>query len=249
MSSSEILAESVRLVDAAAERGVALRLLGGVGIGLRTAATTVPRELAREYGDIDCVAPRKTGRVLNDVFERAGYAPEVHFNAVHGASRLLFKRDVDDRQIDVFLNDFEMCHRIDLSDRLSMPGPSLPVSDLLLLKLQIVELNPKDETDILALLLTQEISERDEPDAISMGYICGVCAADWGWFTTVHDNLERVARRCEDLLAGAADVELVRSRIGELIQAIEAAPKSLRWRMRDRVGRRRIWYELPEEVG
>jgi len=34
-----------------------------------------------------------------------------------------------------------------------------------------------------------------------------------------------------------------------LSQAMEAAPKSVRWKMRARVGEKVTWYELPEETG
>ena len=133
--------------------------------------------------------------------------------------------------------------------RLETARPALAASDLLLLKAQIVELNPKDETDILALLLSHQVSEPDTPDALSTAYIGRVCADDWAWFTTVQDDLDRVERRTEELLTSIADKELAVARIAELREAVGAAPKSLRWRVRDRVGRRRPWYELPEEVG
>jgi hypothetical protein len=44
------------------------------------------------------------------------------------------------------------------------------------------------------------------------------------------------------------DAAVVRSRVQEIRQAIEHAPKSLGWKVRARVGRRMQWYELPEEV-
>ena len=38
--------------------------------------------------------------------------------------------------------------------------------------------------------------------------------------------------------------------VGEAMrQAMEAAPKSVRWKMRARVGEKVTWYELPEETG
>jgi len=33
-----------------------------------------------------------------------------------------------------------------------------------------------------------------------------------------------------------------------LRRALDEAPKSLRWKLRARVGERVLWYELPEEV-
>ena len=44
------------------------------------------------------------------------------------------------------------------------------------------------------------------------------------------------------------DRDLVRSRLDELLAAIEAKPKPLKWKLRAQVGDRVRWYELPEEV-
>jgi hypothetical protein len=40
----------------------------------------------------------------------------------------------------------------------------------------------------------------------------------------------------------------VGERAGALAARIEAAPKSRRWRMRAKIGERKRWYELPEEI-
>ena len=47
----------------------------------------------------------------------------------------------------------------------------------------------------------------------------------------------------------AEDRELIASRAGELVQVSESAPKTTRWQIRSRVGRRVRWYELPEDIG
>jgi hypothetical protein len=65
--------------------------------------------------------------------------------------------------VDVFLGEFKMCHRLDLDDRLGVDHPALPAADLLLTKLQVLELNRKDVTDVAALLTTHKLDERDEP--------------------------------------------------------------------------------------
>jgi hypothetical protein len=42
--------------------------------------------------------------------------------------------------------------------------------------------------------------------------------------------------------------ERILSRIDHLVEALDGARKTLRWRMRARLGERVRWYELPEEV-
>jgi hypothetical protein len=39
----------------------------------------------------------------------------------------------------------------------------------------------------------------------------------------------------------------VHARIREYLQAMDAQPKSRRWKLRAKVGDRKQWYELPEE--
>ena len=52
--------------------------------------------------------------------------------------------DANRRRLDVFLDRFEMCHQLDLRDRLGLEPPTLPLADLLLTKLQVVETTDKD---------------------------------------------------------------------------------------------------------
>ena len=71
--------------------------------------------------------------------------------------------------------------------------------------------------------------------------------ADWGWHTTLIDNLERVSAATAELLT-EDDAAVLRNRVQEIRHAIQRVPKSLGWKVRARVGRRMQWYELPEEV-
>lgn len=61
-----------------------------------------------------------------------------------------------------------------------------------------------------------------------------------------------VAERGEEFareLAGLKRGELIATRLEELRRRLEEAPKSRGWKMRARIGDRKRWYELPEEVG
>lgn len=245
---AEIVAEATRLAHAAEAHGTALRLLGGVAVRLRCPDAASRPELARVYNDIDLAAPKRASRTIRDMLARDGYAPNSQFNALHGASRLLFYDQEYGRQVDVFLGSFAMCHKLDLEPRLAMAGPALPPSDLLLLKLQIVELNEKDVTDALALLLQYAPVAVDGSDTISTAYIARLCAGDWGWYTTLRDNVEAVRARAPAILKERDGVARVQAGADALLAAMETAPKSVGWRLRDKIGRRKVWYELPEEV-
>jgi hypothetical protein len=75
-----------------------------------------------------------------------------------------------------------------------------------------------------------------------------VTSADWGWFTTVTDNLQLVRAAATDLL-DPGEASVVEARADAIDESLKAAPKSMRWKARSVVGRKSPWYELPEEVG
>ncbi len=241
-------AEAQRLIDAGTARGVVLRLLGGVAVRLRCPHAT-HRSLTRTYADLDFVTPKKQSRAVRDVLTAAGYVADRRFNALHGERRLLLFDEARGRQVDIFLSTFEMCHKLPLEKRLTLHPYTLSPADLLLTKLQIVQLNAKDLQDILALLLdfppiTHSVRPGDELDVAT---IAELCARDWGWYTSVNDSLDQAAAAAQSLL-GVDDAETVAQRIATLKQQLVDAPKSLPWRSRALVGRRMAWYELPEEV-
>lgn len=241
-------AEAQRLIEAGTERGVALRLLGGVAVRLRSPHAG-HRALTRTYADLDFVTPKKQARAVRDLLTASGYVADRRFNALHGERRLLFFDEARGRQVDVFLGVFEMCHKLPLEKSLTQHAYTLSPADLLLTKLQIVQLNAKDIQDILALLLDfPPVAHSTRPgDELDVATIAELCAHDWGWYTTVNDSLDRVATDARTLLP-AEDAETVTQRIATLKQQLADEPKSLGWRSRALVGRRMAWYELPEEV-
>ena len=245
----DIVAEALRLVRVAQEQKLTLRLLGGTAIRLHSPHAASQGALARTYADIDFAAPKNQSRPLRDLFSGAGYTGDRRFNALHGERRLLFFDTIRARQVDVFLGMFEMCHKLMLEDRLQLHPQTLSPADLLLTKLQIVELNAKDTQDILALLLDVPPLEpgSNPAERIDLERIVDVCSHDWGWYTTVQDNLQHIGASAQQLLP-AVEADLVRRRLEEIAATLDQAPKSAAWRLRAVVGRRMAWYELPEEV-
>jgi hypothetical protein len=243
LPSNDQLTEARAILASAAGRGLTLRLMGGIGILARCPSAARP-PLARAYGDIDFFGRSADSSALIALFAELGYTPERRFNSIHGHRRLLFKA-ADGEHRDVLLDEFEMCHKLDLGDRLELHPESLPLADLLLTKLQVVEANAKDLTDALALLVDHRVGE--DPEVIDAGYVARLCAADWGLYRTVTASVDRVATYADQLDLDARDV--VRPRLAALTSRIEQEPKTRRWKMRARVGERVRWYELPEEVG
>jgi hypothetical protein len=240
----DVVSEGRRLLGRADAEGVPLRLLGGVAIKLRAPAELRPA-FARKYADLDFVTKKKTGGAAAALFRAEGYEPHVAFNALHGGDRLLFFDTDNDRQVDVFVGAFSMCHRIPLDERLEVDARSIPLAELLLTKLQVIELNEKDVRDTLALVHDHPVGDQDG-DTLNAAQIATLCCADWGLCRTITQNLRDCRAFAEKY--DMPDRAVVLERLDVLLERIEAEPKSRAWRLRARVGDRKRWYELPEEV-
>jgi hypothetical protein len=245
--SSSLTEEGRRLVQRADGAQLALRLFGGVAIWERGSEAT-RRSLGREYADLDFVAHRRTSRQLRELLEQDGYEPERVFNATHGASRLLYHAADRSFHIDVFLDRFEMSHKLDFESRLELEPLTLTAADLLLAKLQVAEVNEKDLTDSAMLLVDHELSDTDGPGRLNVSYVSRLCAGDWGLFTTASRNLEGLSELIPQLALDADRSALLARRTVELRERLERQPKTRSWKLRARIGKRKRWYELPEEV-
>ena len=245
---SQILADAEAVIRSAGAEGLRVRLIGGVGIYLRSSAGT-RSALGRSYGDFDLVARRKESRQLRRLLEALKFVPETVFNATHGESRLLYHHPSGAYHVDVFLDEFNMSHKLDFSNRLDVVPLTLPPSDLLLTKMQVAQINQKDLSDAAMLLLDHIPGEHDGEADLASEHFAETLARDWGLYTTVTDNLRLLMSAVAALPLNVEDRELIAGRASELVRVAEAAPKSTRWQMRSRVGRRVRWYELPEDIG
>jgi hypothetical protein len=241
---ADVVAEGKRLLARATDDDVLLRLLGGVAIGLRAPGELAPA-FRRSYADLDFVTEKKAARRAVELFRSEGYEPHVAFNALHGGERLLFFDNENDRQVDVFVGTFSMCHRIPLAGRIEVDPVSIPLAELLLTKLQVVQLNEKDVRDALALLHDHPVADRDG-DTLNARKVAELCAADWGLWRTITQNL--VACRGFADTYDLPDHPTLDERLDLLLDRIECEPKSRAWKLRARIGDRKRWYDLPEEV-
>ena len=144
-----------------------------------------------------------------------------------------------------------MCHTVEFAGRLRRMPVTLDLADLLLTKLQIVELNEKDAQDVLYLCSAYPVRDGDEPGTIGLDRIRPIVGNDWGWWRTVTLNLDRIIALASDDRSGlvpASGKHHTVEQLGVLSKAVETAPKSLRWKARAKVGERVRWYEVPEET-
>lgn len=243
----DVIEETNRLIEAARGQDIFLRLIGGLAI--RMHSQDHQKFFTRAYPDIDFVTYRDARRKLEPFFLGMDYTSNRQFNLLNGAERQIYQDEATGRHIDIFLGDFEMCHKLPLEGRLGHDPVTIPLADLLLSKAQIVELNRKDALDIASLLLYNELGDQDAGQ-INLRHIARLCSEDWGLYKTTSINLKRVEEIAseKEVPLGDGERKLVLDRIAQIFNTFETMPKSLAWQMRDKVGTRVRWYTEVEEV-
>jgi hypothetical protein len=243
----DIQIEMQRLIAAANERSILMRVLGGVAIKVHHKAEHPA--FAREYGDLDFVVAGKQRREFEAFMPQAGYTPHKQFNLLNGSERQIYYHNETEMKIDIFVDTFSMCHKIPLAGRLHLHPVTIPLAELLLTKAQIAELNRKDALDIASLLLYAEAGS-DDGTQINLKRIAQLCGADWGLYKTTSINLKRVGEVVSEENVNLTEAErgMIQKRVSDILRTFETMPKSLAWQMRDKVGTRVRWYEEVEEV-
>ena len=243
-----VVDEMFRLMDQAERERIQLRLIGGLAV--RVHSPHIEHiGIRRDYPDIDFVVNKTEQRRLGQFFAQNGYQPDRTFNTLNGGRRQIFYDTHSGRHVDVFVGDFEMCHKLPLRDRLQVHPMTVPLAELFLSKTQIVQLNRKDALDLIALLLDNPPGHTDE-NCINVDRIARLCAKDWGLYTTTNMNLKKLENilLTGDLELSQEETQMVIQRIEVIRTALKGISKSLLWKARDRVGTRLRWYTEVEEV-
>lgn len=235
--------EGQRVVEAADERDLTVRLIGGTAVWIH-AETARSGPFEREYRDVDFVGKREEETEIVRLMEDLGYASNRRFNTMR-RYRLEFHDEENGRKADYCIDRFEFCHEWDLRGRIESDWPTVPIEDLLLSKLQIYEPSDRDVRDVVAMLADHPVEADDDAEHVDETYVADLCSTDWGLYRTVTLSLDRVESYVaeNDL---PLDESTVGSRVDDLRAAIESEPKSVRWRLRSVVGERKQWYKQPE---
>lgn len=238
--------EALRIVGAADAAGVTLRILGSIAYRIHC-----PRNLhlfddmARALTDIDFGAEKQQAQLVQDLFARLNYTEDRPIGIVSEGSRYVFTGPDGKLNVDVFMDELFFCHRIPLKGRLTLDRPTISVTDLLLEKMQIVEINLKDLEDTSVLLLEHDIAETAAgTELVDLGHLASLLCSDWGFYHTVTVNLAKVAEFVDHAPGCTpAERDLIKQRISDLLSALQRRPKTLPWKVRARIGTRVKWYQ------
>lgn len=241
--------EADRLLGAARGDGLTIRLLGALAFRCHCRRYgDLQDRLQRAYTDIDFAGYGRDANTIRSFFARHDYSEDGAIYVASEGSRLVFDSTTSMLHVDVFLDKLEFSHTIYWRDRLECDYPTVPLAELLLEKMQIAKINEKDLIDTAMILLEHDLGDDDE-ETVNMVRVTGLCAADWGLYRTVTENLDKVRRYAHGTDAiEAADQEILDGRVAAALDRIEQEPKSMKWKVRAKVGDRMKWYQDVDEV-
>jgi hypothetical protein len=247
------LEEARRLTDEAQKQGLFLRVMGPIALhfyfpGHVELYRKMERLGERVFTDIDYAAYGKQRGKMVPFFEAHGYDLEKRAAMLSGGERLIFFSE-HIPMIDVFFDRLNYNHPIDYKNRLEIHPYCVSLTDLLLQKLQIVQINDKDLKDAMLLLLAGEIGEKED-GIVNARYIARLMADDWGFYFTSTTNLHRIKDAMTGVLVlSQAEREAICSKVDLILEYIEGAPKSGKWRGRAKVGTKKPWYNEVTDWG
>ena len=147
-SPEDPLTEALGLARSAAAAGLGMKLLGGLAV--RVLCPDYPPRLRRDQ-DMDFATTAKGRKDVAAWLADNGCEPDRRFNNLNGDRQMYFNAP-SGRPIDVMVNQLTMCHTLDFRPNFDRQPFTVDSVDVLLSKLQIIELNEKDARDIVQLL-------------------------------------------------------------------------------------------------
>lgn len=240
-----------RIISEAENRKIPLRIMGGAAIRMHCPdhKDLYDRLKRAPKHDMDFVTYSKYRPFTKKLFTDFGYEPYISMmlTGATGMHRQIFNDKEGNKAIDVFLDKLQMSHVIDFTGRLEIDSPTVPLAELLMQKLQIVQTNEKDTQDAIILLSEHDIGNGDE-EQVNGEYIAEILGNEWGFYYTVSENLSKLKEFLGKYNLSRKDSEAVSLRIDRLRDVVEKQPKTLRWKLRGRVGTSTKWYNDVEEV-
>lgn len=241
--------ELERIIKASDEAGILLRVIGSLAFQMHCPEYGYLQEaMGRAYTDIDFAGYRKQTQEIKALMTDLGYTERQNVFIFSEGDRSIFDNPDVGIYVDVFYDKLDFCHEISWKERLEVDAPTIPLAEMLLEKMQIVEINEKDIIDTIMLLLEHPLGDTDN-ETINIKLIVELCSTDWGLWRTTTMNLDKVRQ----LAHGYEQLKVeqkahIESQVASALERIEAEPKSLAWRLRDRVGDRVKWYKEVDEV-
>jgi hypothetical protein len=241
--------ELKRIISASEEAGLMMRVIGSLAFQMHCPQFGhLQAAMGRAYTDIDFGAYGRQSKQILEMMTGLGYMDNREVFIVSEGERAIFDKPEAGLHVDIFYEKLDFCHTIYWKDRLEVDAPTIPLTELLLEKMQIVKINEKDVIDTIMLLLEHPLGDIDR-ETINIKLAAQLCASDWGLWRTTTMNLDKVRQLAQGYQQLSPEHKsTVTGQVNDILARLEQEPKPLAWRLRDRVGDRVKWYKDVDEV-
>ncbi len=215
--------------------------------------------------DIDLVSVVDKKPTIEKLFLELGFTKDKRFDTVPGIKRSIFYSG--EIKIDIFYDGFDFNHFIDLTispanisdnipksnnKRIDTAGVTIPPTELLLQKLQIVRPGQKDLIGAWWILNENEITNETNTHSdsrIILPHISFYTSRQWGFYKTVLQNLKNLEVLINTVVANNhSGSDKVTKKIESIIDTLQNSPKSLSWKTRALLGSKVKWYNEVDEI-
>lgn len=247
----QLMIEAERIIKKADEEDVILRLLGSIAFRLHCPKYGLYVDsLDRKLTDIDFASYSSERSKVENLLEELGYTTQSYIQlaaSVFGRS-IYWKKNDKRIRVDVFWDKLRMSHEVNFVNRLHLDKPTIPLSELLQEKLQIVKLGMKDVKDTAILLLEHDVAEKNVgKEIIDLFHILEIVSKDWCRYYTFSENLKKIRNILHELeTLPNKEKSIVNKRIVRILNAFEKVPKKLSWKIRAKIGTKKKWYREVE---
>ena len=241
--------ELKHIIKTSGDAGLLMRVIGSLAFQMHCPKFGyLQAVMGRAYTDIDFAAYGRQVKQIQELMTSMGYTENREVFIVSEGERAIFDKPESGLHVDIFYEKLDFCHIIRWKNRLEVDAPTIPLAELLLEKMQIVQINEKDVIDTIMLLLEHPLGDSDD-ETINTKLVAKLCADDWGLWRTTTMNLDKVRVLAQDYQQLSKEQkEQVSTQVAAILDNIEREPKPMAWKLRSQIGDRVKWYKDVDEV-
>ena len=246
----ELIELSKLIIKEAKIKNIVIKLLGGVAIWkLCPLNHDLYNILGRKINDIDFASESKYKSKLDKMLVNDfNLILDPIFESIPGVLRSAFYDKKGKKICDINYDSLMYSHKIELKSSFKNDLETISLTDLLLSKFQIKEINNKDIIDIFLLLIDYEIGYNDSKK-FDINYIAKICKNNWGFEHTIRKNFHQIYNYLNyNNTILEKDRKIVIKKLFIIVESIQKSNKSLRWFIRKHFHEYFKWYNVVESI-
>lgn len=242
-SLQSLLDVAVSVINTLAARRIVARLFGGLSIEVIAPWKDI-FGIDRPVKDIDIIVPRSSMITAMDVLSIDGWKMNGRNQRINSGILVCAIDNTSGTRLDMYADPVILNQTLYFGQRLRILEKTLTPVDLLISKLQIVNITDRDLDDICALAGGCQVAAVDSPSTLNAERLKIICSNSWALQYTSIGNLDAAERRA------GTHRDIQEERLARILQNVSLlrnictdCPKSWTWRLRAKIGPLLPWYE------